>query len=500
MTLSIKHFMWGYQPNFRLKTRIRAESIFQSLDPRFNPEVFLVGVLVQEQEGCYPACVEPENNFWIESEAFNGALERAKAIVPSFPESELFHSHPLVQKWEDERLLKKALQESIIETITTCSGRPKGMRYFPSWPVPVAGYWVTAIVGLQEEIIQTYPTLTVDKVHLHEYRSFKVSVSLIDAVMYEYLRDVAGELIKPDAGAGFDGKSTDEVLRSAVQRMMTGGAQRADTWDNQEGHEELLFDACNRLASAPYERNPSKGQLIVARRDHPCVEDTITFRKPVSVTNKRALRKLLELTSEEMALHMNGKDVWGLAKPLAYSGDSEDLFEIHVNDHQWDLVHAGKTLMHVCNGIPSLPKPAVDHDRLRTNLRRIFKGIPEDSIELFVTLVEKAAKEVHGTMLLISEKASDEADRLKKQSTPLVPCKLTPDLLDHLTSIDGAVLLGTDGVCHAIGVILDGLAVEDGDPARGARFNSALRYIGTRKEACMAIVVSEDGGVDMVPD
>ena len=67
-----------------------------------------------------------------------------------------------------------------------------------------------------------------------------------------------------------------------------------------------------------------------------------------------------------------------------------------------------------------------------------------------------------------------------------------------MTAIDGAVLLGPDGVCHAIGVILDGLAGDRGDPERGARFNSAVRYVDSRQEVCLAIVVSEDKTLDVI--
>jgi hypothetical protein len=77
------------------------------------------------------------------------------------------------------------------------------------------------------------------------------------------------------------------------------------------------------------------------------------------------------------------------------------------------------------------------------------------------------------------------------------------DIARHLTGIDGAVLLDTDGYCHAIGAILDGQATPEGDPARGARFNSAVRYLRSltdRQIPALAVVVSEDGGVDLIPD
>jgi hypothetical protein len=77
---------------------------------------------------------------------------------------------------------------------------------------------------------------------------------------------------------------------------------------------------------------------------------------------------------------------------------------------------------------------------------------------------------------------------------------MSPELLRHVTPIDGAVLLSPDGYCHAIGTILDGIASTKGDPSRGARYNSAVRYVESTPSPCLAVVVSEDGRVDYVPD
>jgi hypothetical protein len=116
-----------------------------------------------------------------------------------------------------------------------------------------------------------------------------------------------------------------------------------------------------------------------------------------------------------------------------------------------------------------------------------------------VTLVRAAAEESHGTLLIISESAASEAQRLSEQGTPVAPCLLTPDLLRHLTTIDGATLLSPDGMCHGIGTIFDERATRSGDPGRGSRFNSAARYVQS-EWPCLAIVVSEDGGIDFIPN
>ena len=77
---------------------------------------------------------------------------------------------------------------------------------------------------------------------------------------------------------------------------------------------------------------------------------------------------------------------------------------------------------------------------------------------------------------------------------------LDVSLIRSITSIDGATLLDDSGVCHSIGVILDGTASDKGTSERGARYNSAIRYVEFKKRKCVAIIISEDGMVDLYPN
>ena len=48
---------------------------------------------------------------------------------------------------------------------------------------------------------------------------------------------------------------------------------------------------------------------------------------------------------------------------------------------------------------------------------------------------------------------------------PIDPDYLEAKKVVRLASVDGAVMVGPDGRCHAFGVILDGIADESGDRA-----------------------------------
>jgi DNA integrity scanning protein DisA with diadenylate cyclase activity len=117
------------------------------------------------------------------------------------------------------------------------------------------------------------------------------------------------------------------------------------------------------------------------------------------------------------------------------------------------------------------------------------------------SIVYAALRQKHGTMIVIIQEALSEAERLRHQSTTIKPIRLDPHFLLPLSSIDGAILIEPNATCHAIGVILDGIASEKGDPARGARYNSAIRYndyLRARDQSCLIVVISEDGMVDLI--
>jgi len=275
-------------------------------------------------------------------------------------------------------------------------------------------------------------------------------------------------------------------------------AFRADQ-DRIEGWHGLL-SACNNIARTYYEKSEGIGTIVLAKRDHPSIQNIITFARPTELQVTRASRKLLQLAARDLYLHIDSEHVFGLVKVGSYEESKENLFKINFVGHQhWEVTHGSQVLMKVKYDQPYLPMPPFDEDKLHLDLKRIFPGIKRRHTERIVSLVHEAEKENHGTMLLITSAARKEAERLSMQGTPIRPKRLSPSLIRNLTPIDGAVILSPKGTCYAIGAILDGMAIEAGDPGRGARYNSALRYVGSSKHRCMAIVVSEDGGVTFIP-
>lgn len=159
---------------------------------------------------------------------------------------------------------------------------------------------------------------------------------------------------------------------------------------------------------------------------------------------------------------------------------------------------------------PGIGSKGFTRELFERTLKAQFKDavlpITDKEIEKLRIIIQKATEQQSGTMVVITDRITAESElrRLRKQSAPILPTEISPIFIKHLTSIDGAMYFDTTGVCHAIGVILDGLAKEHlGDSSRGARFHSAYRYLEklkSDKKGCVIATISEDGMINLIPE
>lgn len=71
------------------------------------------------------------------------------------------------------------------------------------------------------------------------------------------------------------------------------------------------------------------------------------------------------------------------------------------------------------------------------------------------------------------------------------------ELACGLSKADGALHIKADSHLHAFACLLDGLSINNEDRARGARYNSALRFTANRRDA-IVVVVSSDKPVSVI--
>lgn len=486
--------MWGYQIHFRVSAQTSAQSLFSKLDSTLSPHVFLVGVLTEERKDRHPVCLEPEDCGYDVS-IFSKVNEQAIHYEATDPDRLLFHSHPVAEENHRKSLKRRALQKAILNTIQA-SDDYRELVSFSSWPILVDGYFVCLILQFNRNAFKRHYALTKNKYN----DQWWIATSLIDATIKEYLEGCSKALMEPNPGAGLDilGRDHDELIRSAGKTLMYTPASAGGDIEGLHG----LFNSLNTISSLRYEGSESIGSMIICKKGHPNVQTIVELLLPVPMNNPRAVRKLLETSSNDLSLLCDSANVYALGHLSGlYDAHAEDLFTISFTKHYtWDLLHDRHVLMRVAYGQPSLARSQIDKKKFQSDILRLFGKLDPQFVDAIWQTTIEATKQKHGTMLVISGGAANEAERLQMQSTRIQPVKLTTNLMQRITKIDGAVLISPDCICHAMGVILDGLASSKGTPSRGARYNSAIRYVESSKYPTLAVVISEDGTIDLVPD
>lgn len=306
----------------------------------------------------------------------------------------------------------------------------------------------------------------------------------------------------------------DDLIEDYSQRL-------GRRWVNEEifPYGYNLYDKVHNLSLLKYEGEESKGQIIFIDEFKAEYHENsiIEFEKRISLRdseNLRSIRKLLEISHDDVFLICDGEYIRGTGVfsdnyryKYRHNIYNDKVFTIKFNSQGcWELRNNKNDIMiNVSYGIPSLPKQVIDRNTFNNECKKIFGTCcdeDEDCYEDVWNFIEEARKQKHGTMIVINELAAEEAQRLSRICFPIKPALINDlNLIYGLTSIDGAVMLDPMGVCHAIGCILDGVSRDDiGNSARGARFNSALRYINycvDKEMKVLVVIVSEDGMIDI---
>lgn len=493
----LKYFMWGYQEHYRHNIQNYAEDLFGQISSRLKPSTFLIGILRKESQDSQPICIEPED-CGINVSLFGDVDGLAKSIFEADPRKNLFYTDPNHHQRVMEDLKIECLCRAVKQLVDK-SFEGKNKISFVSCPVMLDNYQIFVVLQFDKDDYDSFYSLNRSEVRIHELRTTEVRKSLIDALVYAYLQEAVDALYRPRPGVYWSDIKTDkkELLRIAASNFVGTAIPAAS---GSRGTYEL-FDMCNYISSLKYEGDSSIGKLIICKEDHPNIDIVLKLTTPVKLGDHRRVRKLLEVTSENLHLYSNGDDILGLARLKGvYDSTHEDLFIVNFSGpHKWELIHDSHVMMIVEYTNPSLPKLKVDKSNFDDILKRIFQNISEDDLKKLWGVVIRSTEQKHGALIVITSDAETEAKRLALQSTKIEPILLNNDLIGNVTSIDGAILLDIHGICHSIGVILDGIATSKGSSARGSRYNSAVRYVEMHERKCVAVIISEDGMVDLYP-
>ncbi|MFB8215013.1 diadenylate cyclase [Streptomyces anulatus] len=483
----IEQFMWGFQDTFRISLKMEFERAFEHIGFAAEVRCLLVGFKVAGDHP-FDICVEQGEELYT-PEDFSDVQRTAIRKYNKDPESEFLISDPRGHRLHQESLMDGMRAEALGDRLSSLEEQ-KAWTFFVGKSVRVGDYEVHIVAGIPKDRLGEVPRISTTS-----RDRMAIVPSLVHAAIWDILGRARRTLYLPDAGSDLRilGASTDEIVRSATEHMLRTMIYCAGYWFASDFH--LLM---NQLSSLPYEGREGAGRLVLARAEDPAVEVDLKLAAPVKNRNTPAVRKLLEGSGPTADVLSNGEFVYGLGTVRPnYDPASDSVFVFtFLRRGYWELSHAGTALLATRDGITSLPKHVLDESYFRDLSDRLFSEPDDDAL---TQAAQAIGKHRHGAMLVISADAKGEARRLSPQSWAVEPTLLSDNFLTQLTDMDGAVLLDPQGRCHAIGVILDGSARGEGDPARGSRFNNAVRYLGSEHPPAIVVVYSADGGIDILP-
>lgn len=299
--------------------------------------------------------------------------------------------------------------------------------------------------------------------------------------------------------------SEKELLRRAASLLLDRWARAINNLTvAQQIALNYFYSSVEKICSMGYEKRLPKGFILVANIETFLIIRFVNF---VQLSDYKAARKAIEMTGGNRFALSDGISLYGIgiednSSPIA------NCIKINFrNFNDWVVTYGNSNEISFCvkNDTPRLPRLTITESEFISRLSSRFSGLTVNFDRIY-QIVQVSLNAAHGALIVVSSQAREEAHRLRNQATLIIPQILEGEILEGVFSIDGAIMLDLQCTCYAIGVILDGAANNDGDPARGSRYNSSVRYIssinqssnGTSVMQAAAIVVSEDGHLDII--
>lgn len=350
--------------------------------------------------------------------------------------------------------------------------------------------------------------------------------------VFQKLADVFNQCVK-DVIDGIQSESqiSDSGYVGVTQKILNGAEAQAAL--NMQGlFSPLNIDFIDNLSGEYYEKSACESNMIFLSSEaskHLKPEDFLYGFSEIEFipSNRRLIRKLMQITQNKLYLVLEADErenifyVVGICtksvlfQKLKNGNDmSVPYIRVNIKRHmQWDIFLGDTYIFTSINGHYKVDRK-LREEFMTGKLKEYFGGTEENYNDLFKN-IHNSTEQTHGTMFVIMEPADAlfETQRLgdKQYGLPAPEflqqkCgeydrkELIEQEINHLNAIDGCVIFGTDGNLYGIGMILDGIAEKRGSPARGARYNSALKYLTYLKKKskrAMILVISEDGSVDI---
>lgn len=491
-------FMWPWQRSYRAGLKYYAESVLKEIGLAIEVDVVLVGIRRPDHTNRNAVCIEPEFKDWPLS-MFDGIVERIEEDYKKHPLHQMFYSNDQRATDAKPENARRDTVRSAVKADFAKLDDAKGVASFVGYPRPVGDFHVVPVIQVPKDAVVAAPALERRK-YLGRY---ELGGSFLDACMREVLDEATAELEASEPGVEHfrDRRSTNEILERAATaflRIIAYATARETELGDAIGIE--LFSALNDVSALKYERAEGAGNIVLVDPNKAHVPYAVKLEESVPFRNVRFARKLLEMSSAEMPLVANGGGIQGLLQLDKGARPDPESFTVSVLGYQsWQVRHGERPLLRVVSGKPVLPFEEISRERFLENFLRVVGGASQADAENAAELMQAISRLDNGCMVVFAPDANLEIERLSGQGMRVKPAPLNEGLLESISKIDGSILVDRSGNCYGVGVILDGMANDKCDPARGSRFNSAVRYVEGLRPTRLAIVKSDDGSLDVIP-
>lgn len=357
-------------------------------------------------------------------------------------------------------------------------------------------------------------------IHFGDYdirlKKFSVPKDLIKYCIIEGIKHKIISLMNPDdihvleedSSIGDIVNDTDSFLKMEIDTIIKGNLSLLKVLSSAKYEKRI----CKGIIA--FSTNREKSILNIASND---LNETISFNEK----NKRIIRKMLEIATDDFALCVDRKNkIQGFICLSGFTG----VFVKIIGSHHFQIFENNQFIVEYRNDrffykksynfsdddIIQIQKVILDNNNIKA-IRKFCKDIWSDNSTFHGTIlvftdddvfVDTMAK--HHRAFRSNNSASTpqlNIFNLYTDSTLSTDLATQKGFLKRLCKIDGAVIFDLDGNLLLFGTILDGLSKTKGKRERGSRYNSALTFVnyyskyyqGKQGKKYLAITMSEDG-------
>jgi hypothetical protein len=263
-----------------------------------------------------------------------------------------------------------------------------------------------------------------------------------------------------------------------------------------------ILNAILAISKTREETKSAHGELVFVE---PASIDSLDFlarfhhHEQPTLTNHKHVRKLLQAVQKfRNHLVSDGVQILGIARgriePFNITADFRGLFGfLRVNNHSVCSFADGaySSATHQAK-LFQVEEALLDYELDSTVRSSLF--------HIVASIVHYAETEHFGCAIVIdlNHPLTHIAGQNLEQELDLERSNML-DLACDLARVDGALQIGVDRHLHRFACLLDGPAIPTEDRARGARYNSALRFTA-RNPHTVIVVISADRPVSVIRD